>query len=504
MTTDRGVLEPAQAATFATEGRVLAMIRPGTREEVRQALAIASAERVPVHPVSGGKNWGLGSRAPLGEAVLLDLGRLNRIVELSEDLAYARIEPGVTFRQLYDHLRQHRSKLFVSTIGGSPESSVLANALERGDGSGPLGERALHLAALEVVLPSGELVHTGFGRFGESGLAPLHRFGVGPALDGLFTQSNLGVVTEGTVWLSPLPRHLAVVRFSIRDRAKLGPLMDAVRTLKLDGTLESGVGLWNDWRVLSVAEQYPWSEAGGVTPLPEVLLQQRAQAWGSASWLGLASIYAPSEEQGTAQRRHVERVLAPWVDELSFEARTGEPESGAELFPPDDPGWCFLQGIPHEQSLKSVYWRKREPAPDDPDPDRDRCGVIWLCPSVPLRAAEIEEAVNIVERVLPEHGFEPLLVIMAQACRTALLLPMIVFDRDTPGEDARAAACHDALMLRLVQQGHLPQRLGIQSMHALPPAQDDYDAVLRRLKQLLDPADVLSPGRYDFRGKGAP
>lgn len=496
---DEGVLARAATATFATTARVLAVVRPGSREEVREVLRLATQHRVPIYPVSGGKNWGLGSRVPTADAVLLDLGRLNRILDFDEELATVTLEPGVSFRQLYAFLCQQRSRLFAATTGGSPDGSVVANALERGDGAGPNGDRALHLAALEVVLATGEVVHTGFDRFEGASAARLHRFGVGPALDGLFTQSNLGVVTRATVWLAPLPRFLAAVRFAVRDDAALGPLVDAIRRLRLDGTLRSPVGIWNDYRVLSVAERYPFERMLGRTPLSPEVLAEKSAAWGGQRWLGLASVYAGSERLGQAAVAHLETELGPWADELGVEARSGDPVAGEELFPVADPGFAFLQGVPHEQSLRSMYWRKRTPPPSVPDPERDGVGLLWLCPVLPLRGEDVVKAVARAERCMLDHGFEPLLALVAHGERSAQLLPMIVYDREVPGADARALACHDALLVELASLGHHPQRLALPAQDALPLPRDDHGAVLSRLERALDPADVLAPGRYDFR-----
>ena len=88
---------------------------------------------------------------------------------------------------------------------------------------------------------------------------------------------------------------------------------------------------------------------------------------------------------------------------------------------------------------------------------------------------------------------------VAQTERVVYLVPLIVYDRDVPGEDARAMACHDELLRRTGELGFLPYRLGVQSMNAPPAPRDDYSAVLERLKRALDPDDVLAPGRYDFR-----
>jgi 4-cresol dehydrogenase (hydroxylating) len=419
---------------------------------------------------------------------------MNRIVAFDEELAYVTVEPGVSFRQLYDYLRERRSRLFVATTGASPEASVIGNALERGDGSGPNGDRIQHVCGLEVVLETGELAHTGFSRFAGTPLGPLHKHGVGPALDGLFSQSNLGIVTEMTAWLTPLPRCLSAVRFSIRDPARLAGLVDAIRRLRLEGTLRSVAGIWNDYRVLSTRQQLSGP------PLPRPELAKIAHDWGGATWFGLCGLYAASPEQGAADRARVESVLGPAVDALTCETREGEPESGAELFSEADPGFRFLQGIPHEGSLQSVYVRKPAPAPErDLDPDRDRCGVVWSCPTIPLRGNDVARATALAEHVMLEHGFDPLLAMVVQSERTAYLIPLLVYDRDEPGADACALSAHDATLAVLAGEGFLPYRLGIQSMDALPSPRDDWSSVIRRIKRALDPADVLAPGRYDFR-----
>lgn len=495
---DAGSLERAETATFATSQRVLAIVRPGTREEVRACLRVAAETRVPVYAVSRGKNWGLGSRVPVTSgSVLIELGRLDRIVDFDEQMAWITVEPGVTFAALYEFLSARRSRLFANTTGASPGASVVGNALERGDGSGPYGDRVQHVAAIEAALSTGELVSSGFGRF-DTPLAPLHRLGVGPSIDGLLSQSRLAVVTRLTLWLQPLPRSLAVVRFRVTDPSRLAGVVERVRELRLDGTVRSVTGLWNDYRVLSTRGRYPWEHTGGHVPLTRRDLVGLSGAWGGATWFGTFALYAASAAQGDAQRRHVEAVLGPAVDDLEVEQRSGEPHSGHELFHEGDPAFRFLQGIPHEGSLESVYWRKRteRPAGTSPDPERDRCGVLWCCPAVPLRGADVTAATAEVERITLDHGFEPLIACVVQTERVAYLVPLLVYDRDVPGEDERAAACHDALFARMTELGYLPYRLGVQSMRAMPRSRDDTDAVLARIERAFDPHGVIAPGRY--------
>jgi 4-cresol dehydrogenase (hydroxylating) flavoprotein subunit len=498
--TDPAALAAAGTATFATSQRVPAIVRPGSRAEVQACLQVANRFRVPVYPVSRGKNWGFGSRVPARDgAVLLDLGRMNRIVDFDEALAYVTVEPGVTFADLYAFLRAQGSRLFANTTGGSPHGSVVGNALERGDGAGPHGDRAGSVCALEVVLPTGEVVHTGHDRFAGARAAPLFQWGVGPSLDGLFSQSSLGVVTRLSLWLAPLPRSLSLVRFSVIDPARLSTMVDACRVLRQDGTLRNAVGIWNDYRVLSTRRQYPWELTGGATPLPRAVMDALKHEWGGGTWFGSTAIHAPTIAQGRAAAAHVERALRPYVDHLSIDARSGDPASGHELETGGDPAFLFAQGIPHEGSLRSVYWRKRAPPPDDPDPDRDRCGVIWAAPVLPFRGRDVAAAVRMLEEVMPAHGLEPLLAMVGQTSRVVYLIPLLVYDRDVPGADEAAMRCHDAIVAKLVEAGYPPYRLGVQSMDALPAPRDDHGALMERLKRALDPNDILAPGRYDFR-----
>src|SRR5262245_6742444 len=97
---DAETLRRAGTATFATRPRVLAILRPADRNELQDCVRIANHHRVPLYPISSGKNWGYGSRVPTSDGVLLDLARMNRIVEYDDELAYVTIEPGVTQRQL--------------------------------------------------------------------------------------------------------------------------------------------------------------------------------------------------------------------------------------------------------------------------------------------------------------------------------------------------------------------------------------------------------------------
>jgi 4-cresol dehydrogenase (hydroxylating) len=314
---DAATLLGAETATFATTQTIPAELRPKSREEVQECLRIANRFLVPLYPISGGRNWGSGSRVPVQDGcALLDLGRMNRIIDFDEDLAYVTVEPGVTFGQLFAYLREQGSNLMMGTPGTTPDASVIGNTMERGYGGGLQVDRFAHVCALEVVLPTGECIHTGLDRFANAKAAPVHRWGVGPAIDGLFTQSNLGVVTRLTLWLVPIPPYVQSCIFRIATDDRLDAMLSIVRRLRAQGGFAGFITIWNRYKAISLAGQYPWLRTNGQVPLPADLLVQLPE--GDSAWTGLAGLYAQTRRQAKDQRAFVRKGLTPVVDQLIF------------------------------------------------------------------------------------------------------------------------------------------------------------------------------------------
>ncbi len=139
------------------------------REQVQAVVGWAAAHDFPIYPISTGKNWGYGDLcAPVAGCLLLDLSRMNRILEVDVALAYAVVEPGVTQGQLAEHLEEQSLPLMVDATGAGPDASLIGNTLERGFGHTAYGDRSAHVACLEAVLPDGSLLTTGFGAYANS------------------------------------------------------------------------------------------------------------------------------------------------------------------------------------------------------------------------------------------------------------------------------------------------------------------------------------------------
>lgn len=511
--TDKKVLTARQTATFKTSQKVIGILKPANVDEVQACVRVANKYKTPLYPISTGLNWGYGSSVPASDnCIILDLSRLNRIIDYDEKLAYVTVEPGVTFQQLNNFLKKKKSNLIMSVSGGSPDSSLIGIVMERGIAKGPYGNLHEHTCNLEVVLPTGDCIHTGFGRFPQAKAKFVSKEGVGPSLSELFFQSNFGIVTKMTLWLLPRLKYFQVFTFAIHNNKQLIPLLNTLRNLKFERVIEGNFLIANEYRILDGMQQYPWNETHGTTPIPPQTLKRLKEKWKlSEKWYGSGALYAATKEIGISQRRYITKRLRGkvkslyFIDEdiqkISYKLRKLNSsfinETLDKLYN-DFINNTFL-GIPSSSSLKSLYWRKKTTIPIDKNPDRDKCGVMWISPTIPFDGKQVHEAINIMEKTIYDYGFEPNLGISCITERMVYIIGAIIYDREVRGEDEKAIKCNDVLLKKLLSKGYLPYRLGIQSMDSLPTSYDDFNKFINLFKKTLDPNDILAPGRYDFR-----
>lgn len=515
--TDRSELREAETGTFATSHRVPAILRPKCTSEVQGCLRIANRFGISVYPISTGKNWGYGSKVPTADgSVVIDLGRMNRILDFDEKLAYVTVEPGVTQAQLFAFLQERGSNLWMDATGASPETSLIGNTVERGFGHTPYGDHFANSCGLEVVLPTGEIIETGFSRFGPDAVAaPVYRWGVGPVTDGLFSQSNLGIVTRMTVWLMPAPEYFQAYYFRCEHAEQLGPLIDSLRPLRLGGTIRSASHIANDYKVVSALQQYPWDRTGGQTPLRGAVMDQLRSDLKIGRWNGSGALYG-TKAQVKEARRLLRQALKGKAQRLQFLddrmlrlasvfAKPYEAISGWNLertLAVLKPVYGLMKGIPTDHPLASTYWRKRTPPGTDMHPDRDGCGLYWCSPVAPSDGRHAARLTDLASGLILDHGFEPAISITMITDRSLACILSLAYDREVPGEDQRASRCYHELLERLAEAGYHSYRLSIDAMGAMRGAQS-YTGFLRLLKATIDPNQILAPNRY-IPGEVAP
>lgn len=493
------------------EVSIAAAVLPGSTEEMQKLVNIAREYNIALSPVSTGNNWGYGAARPVTNGnIILDLGRMDRIIEVNTELAYAVIEPGVTQAKLHRYLEENKIPLMIDPTGAGPSCSILGNTLERGYGITPYGDHFMCQCGMEVVLASGKVLNTGFGHYENAKTTYLFKWGTGPYLDGIFTQSNFGIVTKIGVWLMPKPEHVEACYFAINDDQMLGGLIDGVRTLLLQGIVRGPLNLLHRNRALTLLMHYPWEEMKGMTPLSEEVASRLAKKNRVGVWNGVGALYG-TRKQVQSAKSAVKEVLAGKVSELHFVSaatislleRFQRPIGmvlGVDMSKTVGAvkaSFGILNGIPNEVALSTPYWRARRSKPEHTiNPARDNCGVIWLSPVIPMTHRHVAEFRGLVEPIFHKYRFDCCLTLTPVNPRCFDCTAPILYDRNDPDDRSRADACYHEMLGICMENGYIPYRFGIQSMAELTGRNDVFWGTVDALKKALDPQGILAPGRY--------
>ncbi len=509
---DQDYIELAEATNYNTTEKIALVVKPGNGNEVRECVMLAGKYKQPIYTISKGKNWGYGSRVPVENgSVLMELDRMTAITDFDEQLGYITVEPGVTFNHVFDFLRERNSSLIISITGGGGDASMIGNALERGIGTGLYADRFSYLCGLEVVLANGDIVATGFEKYGNYKAGKVFRWGEGPYLDGIFSQSNLGIVTKMTIWLMRMPEHLSLVFYKINEIHSLQKVIDVLQDMAIEGLVRPTITLYNDHRVLSSIMQFPFDKTKPGEIDPALLLKQIRQSSPLGNmvgdWNGEISIRSASEEHAQIQTKLIAEKLGGITEDLTvIDVSKKEAieifkqhylSSEKNLAQPTLKSFLVKKylGIADNSALKQCYWRKRSPIPKDVNPDRDKCGMIWICPIVPFTGSEVLKAISIIETVIKKYCFEPSISLQCTTERCINIIASLSWDREISEEDKAAEKCYFEAVERLEEQGCFSYRTNTLKMHR-KQKDTPYNRFVRSLKQALDPQQILSPGRY--------
>jgi len=89
--------QPFETNETASNRSVVAVLKPDSADDVANIVRVANRFRIPLYPVSTGKNWGYGGASPAQSGcAIVDLSGLRQIVEFDDELGLVTVEPGVT------------------------------------------------------------------------------------------------------------------------------------------------------------------------------------------------------------------------------------------------------------------------------------------------------------------------------------------------------------------------------------------------------------------------
>lgn len=466
--------EHAQNTTSFRQRELVCVLQPRTPHEVVLLVRTARRYRVPLYPFSTGKNWGLGSKLPPTDGcALVDLRRLDRIRRVDEARHYAIVEPGVTQRQLSEYLAQQNLALMLNVTGSSPESSLVGNTLERGTGF--TLHRTEDLRGVEVVLGTGELMRTGFWA-DESPARPTghYRHGIGPYLDGVFAQSNFGIVTAIQLNLVPRPEALRMFMFTY-EQENVPVIIDSLSQLYKDGALRWIVHMFNDKRMKAVnAQRKDTPKWTGV-----------ASAGGSLAYVQFAS--------GALQR-----TLGPSC--TSFHTIEEADASAADCDPIVRGLYWLHTGRPNTTFMNGLYNTLGASAPpaDLDDLDKTHHGMLTCLPFYPMDGKQVLEALATVDEVCDPFGICPAVTLNPVDADGLESVINIYFDRNNENEAAAAQRCNEKLHLALLERGFRFYRVDIENIRHVVRQDSSYWRTVESLKHALDPDQIIAPKRYNL------
>jgi len=478
--------------------------------------SVSKQSKLKLQVVGSGKNWGYTSSEP-GESdtFILCLKKLNKISDYNRTLGTIRIEAGVTQRELFDFLNNENAQHWMDATGSAEHCSVLANSLERGFGHTPAGNHFEFISDFDIILGSGDLVSTGFRQFSSSSQSyhseGVYKWGVGPYVDGLFSQSNFGVVISATLKLMPAPEQYLPFFVSTKHADKLEVLTDTLRQLREKLVIRSCVHITNLDKALQAAiDEADWPSSRDALDKNE--RERYTKQYMLSEWTASGALYGSNEEIAV-WKKQIKKAFSresfdvKFISEKQFGvlkkiAPLAAKISGTKIDRTLEKLNSLMKlkrGEPTNDFLKSVHYKVKS-LPDDNDYtllERNAVGLIWLAPTAPATGFHAEALSELVSASLNEFNIESAISITLLSSTAIECIISLIYDRSVEGADSAAELCHNALQQKLLDAGYLTYRFNsFQHRDYNKYYSSSINGYLRRAKQLFDPNSVLCSGRY--------
>jgi 4-cresol dehydrogenase (hydroxylating) flavoprotein subunit len=467
---------------------VPAAIAPSSAEQVQAILQVANQYKVPLWPISCGKNHGYGGAAPrMPGTVVLDLKRMNRILEVDVESGYALLEPGVSYFDLYAYLQEKGIRLWLD-VPDPGWGSVVGNALERGVGYTPYGDHFMMQCGMEVVLPDGEMIRTGMGSLPGNNTWQLFKYGYGPYVDGMFTQSNFGVVTKMGIWLMPEPPGYRPYMISFEREDDIEQIVDVLRPLKVNSIIQNAATIRSLVLVASLnctRSQYHT----GPGPLPDSAAKRIMADQDIGMWNFYGALYGPPPIMDTLEgiiRDSFAKI--PGSRYFTPEQRSNEGDVLKHRA-------LTMRGIPRLTEYSLVNWVGGG-------------GHIGFSPVSPIKGDEALKQYHMVRDRMHEYGFDYMSV-FAIGWREMHHVIELVFDRRDPQIRRKAHELFGIMVREAAAAGYGEYRTHIAFMDQIAKTYSWNDNSMLKfnnlLKDAIDPNGILAPGKQGiwprrFRG----
>jgi FAD/FMN-containing dehydrogenase len=435
------------------------VVMPDNVEEVQEVLRLANREKIAVTPYTAGTSVG-GLAIPLKGGIILDLKRMNRLIELNEEDRYIIVEPGFTFgdlRRLFDKQYPH---LWYSFPLCPPASSIMSNALLIGFGyeMNSQGTNYDNTNGMEVVLPTGEVVKIGACSVSPywSNLSPL------PDLAGLFAgwQGTTGVVTKIALQLWP---RRPFTQMKLLITTGIRPTCTFIRKLGRTRACDQIWGLPFDMSQRSVEEGiWFW-------PSDEITSGTYDRPPGPDMFVVMLVIEADTEDELKARAALLDTIMNEELKDTQFTEAFVGPFDQSNI--PDTGIGARLGGLTWVGTMGPTSQ--------------------WI--------AALEKVLPLFDkyRFMRFGGIGPF-----RSAHYGMLRPILSFNNSDPDEVERARKCMREVLTAVLDAGFVPYKAPYWAVEEMMRRGDpNWVELLIRVKRMLDPNNIMNPGRYgDTRG----
>jgi 4-cresol dehydrogenase (hydroxylating) flavoprotein subunit len=461
----------------------MGVVFPVNTTEVVQLFQVASKYGLKLFPISRGKNFGYGeAQGTSAGQLIVDLSRMNSIVEVNEELACCTIQPGVTQQQLFNHLSSSQSRLQLDVTGGGLHASIMGNVLERGFGHTDYGDRFNRIINLTIVIPDGSIIKTGFRDQENSNASSVYRFGSGPVIDGLFSQSNFGIVTEMTLELMPVPEKMCMFIVTTKDANAIGSLVNAIRELKLSGVVSSAVHFANKARATgsdSTKLAGEWNLSGSISGPARLVRARRTVV------RRMLKKFCPSATIWFIDDFMMQMAEFVYKNLFKF-----------SLYPALKDAYDLQKGIPTDHPLQVLLNDKQLNSADLNTGNYQTC-FSWINAVCAADDKSVNVLLGLTRGQFESAGYEFRITFTAVNPRSLIMISNITYPRKTESiESAKKfiAECYAVL----IQNGFLPYRSGSGMYDKIPPRSPELQKLLSKFKSAIDPNGIIAPGKYNL------
>jgi glycolate oxidase len=414
-----------------------AAVWPESTEQIAEIVKFANEYKIPVVPRGAGTSLS-GGVIPIRGGIIIDLSRMNRILEISIENRYAHVQAGVVCDDLNRQLAKHGftfppdpASSTVATIGGN----VATNA--GGIKGAKYGTTRDYVLGLQVVLPTGEVMHTGSYTMKCVSGYDLAKLFIG-------AEGTLGVVTEVTLKINPLPRHAMT---AVATYARLEDAGKAIFQTMTSGILPSVMEILDKVTLKSIKENTDLD-------LPEaeamILTETDGYTW----------------EEVEAQMEVVLRILSQNHPSLVKTAKDEKERLGL---------W---------KARKSAYATLA------------RTSTSFVLDDVTVPISKIPDLLVGIQDIAQRHGLQ---VATYGHAGDGNLHPQILYDEYNPEtvekmEKVEEAIFHLAISLKGTLTGE--HGIGLSKANYMTLEHDSVEmALMRQIKRTLDPNNIMNPGK---------